>query len=66
MDRRDRYKQTNSWIDGKDKKQNNRWIDGTDINKQIDGQTGKEQIDKQMERREKYRLSNRWIDGKEI
>ena len=28
MDRRDRYKQTN------------RWIDGTDINRQIDGWTG--------------------------
>ena len=66
MDRRDRYKQTNSWIDGKDKKQNNRWIDGTDINKQIDGQTGKIQIVKQMDRWERNIKTNSWIDGKGI
>ena len=41
MDRRERYKQTNRWKDGK----------GTD--RQIDGKKGKIQIVKQMDRRER-------------
>ena len=52
MDRRDRYEQTNRWIDGKDK------------NRIIDGQTGQIKINKKMDRRERYKQNNRWIDGK--
>ena len=54
MDRRDRYEQTNRWIDGKDK------------NRIIDGQTGQIKINKKMDRRERYKQNNRWIDGTDI
>ena len=55
MDRWERYKQNNRWIDRREMyKIKNRWIDGKDINRQIDGQTGQILIDKQMDRRDRY------------
>ena len=54
MDRRDGNRNTNILIDGKD------------INRQTDGQTEKEQIDKQMDRWERNRNTNRCINGKDI
>ena len=77
MDRRDRNRNTNILIDGKDI---NRQIDGQTekeqkykymnrhvkgIDRQIDGQMGKEQKYKQMHKWERYKQKNGWIDRKE-